>query len=321
MRVNRAFLYAGVFLVAIGGLAVLSDADVIDPAALVDVLRLWPLAVIALGLGLALKRTRFGLQGGLVAALVPGLVIGSGFAVLPRFAGDCGTRTEPTASTTQRGTFAAPATITLRSGCGTLDVHTAPGSGWQLDAGNTDGRSPAIDASDDALSIDSAAGHGWEALGGGRDRWNVVIPAGAMERFALVANASRSHVDLAGAHVGSVAITGNAAQVVLDATSASIGELSAVINTGLLSVHLPAASDTAGSIRLGGGELQVCSPPGVGLLVTASRGVARQIVVEGVDHDGSTFQSAGYESAVIHADLDVRVNFGTIEINPTGGCR
>ena len=174
--------------------------------------------------------------------LVPGLVAGSAFAILPRFVGDCGARTEPVVVATEQGAFVGPASVSVRTGCGTFNLRTAPGSGWQLDAGSSLGRAPSIEASGDSLAIRSTAGHGLDALGGGRDRWDLSLPAGEIDALAVVANANRSHLDLAGARIGSLAVTGNAAEVVVDATSASVAELSAVMNTGVLSIHLPASN-------------------------------------------------------------------------------
>ena len=59
MRLNRTLLYTGVFLVAIGSAVV--AADLLSTAALIDLLRLWPVAVIAIGLGIALRRTQLSL--------------------------------------------------------------------------------------------------------------------------------------------------------------------------------------------------------------------------------------------------------------------
>lgn len=84
MRPNRTLLYTGVFLVAIGAAVV--AADLLSTAALIDVLRLWPVAVIAIGLGIALRRTQFSLAGGVLAAAVPGLILGGAMAVGPRLA-------------------------------------------------------------------------------------------------------------------------------------------------------------------------------------------------------------------------------------------
>jgi hypothetical protein len=89
MRVHRALLYSGVFLVAIGGALVAVDASGVDAATVVDVLRLWPLAVIAIGVGLVLRQSRFSLQGGLIAAALPGLILGGAIAAAPTHLPDC----------------------------------------------------------------------------------------------------------------------------------------------------------------------------------------------------------------------------------------
>ena len=164
MRVNRRFLYWGIFLVAIGGVLVAADLRAVDTATLTDTLRLWPLAVIAIGLSLVLRRTRLSLPGLLLAAAVPGLVVGGALAVAPRFVGDCGARGEPASVATTQGTFAGPATVSVRSGCGSLNVKTAPGNGWQLGAGNTSGRTPKVNSSPGSLSIDATVDDGWRFL-------------------------------------------------------------------------------------------------------------------------------------------------------------
>ena len=86
MRLNRTLLYAGVFLVAIGGAFTAADLSPFSTATLIDALRLWPLAVIAVGLGIVLRRTQIGLASGLLAAALPGLVLGGAMALGPRLA-------------------------------------------------------------------------------------------------------------------------------------------------------------------------------------------------------------------------------------------
>lgn len=86
MRLNRTLLYSGVFLVAIGAAVFVVDLARPETNALIDVLRLWPLAVIAVGLGIALRRTQISLASGLLAATVPGLVLGGAMALGPRLA-------------------------------------------------------------------------------------------------------------------------------------------------------------------------------------------------------------------------------------------
>lgn len=320
MRVNRRFLYWGIFFVAIGGILVASDLRAVDTPTLTDVLRLWPLALVAIGLSIVLRRTRLSLPGLMFAAAVPGLVVGGALAVAPRFVGNCGARGEPANVATTQGTFDGPAAVTVRSGCGSLNVKTSPGDGWQFDAGNTAGRTPKIDASPQSLSIDANGDHGPDFLDAGRDAWNLTLPMSDLDSVSLVVNAGRGQVALSGARINRLALTANAAEMLVDASAASVANLSAVINAGSLSIHLPADSDLVGSFRVGAGQLQVCSPPGLALRVT-SRGTAEMVRVDGLQQHESEWQSPDYLSATHRADLSVNVNFGVVEINPIGGCK
>ena len=320
MRVNRRFLYWGTFLVAIGGVLVAADLQAVDTPTLTDVLRLWPVALVAIGLSIVLRRTRLSLPGLMLAAAIPGLVVGGAFAVAPRFVGNCGARGEATSVTNTQGVFAAPASVIVRSGCGSLTVKTAPGSVWQFDAGNTAGRTPAVDSSDRSLSIAANGGQGQDFLDAGRDAWALTLPTSDLVSLSLVVNAGEGQVSLPGARINRLALTANAAEMLVDASAASVADLSAVINVGSMSIRLPADSDVSGSLRVGAGQLDICSPPGVGLRVT-SRGTAEMVRVDGLQQHASEWQSPDYASASHRADLTVSVNFGVVEINPIGGCK
>ena len=74
--INGRALFVGVFLAAGGTVMLVGQGDAVARDAIASALRLWPLAVIALGAGLILRRTRLNLAGAVVAALVPGLLFG-----------------------------------------------------------------------------------------------------------------------------------------------------------------------------------------------------------------------------------------------------
>ena len=319
MRVTARFLYWGVFLIAIGGVLVASELGLIATPALVDALRLWPLAVVAVGLGLVLRRTQLRVPAFIFAAAIPGLVLGAAFAVGPRFAVECGTEAEVANVATTEGTFDGPATVTVRSGCGSLDVTTAAGNGWRLDARNSAGRPPDVLTSGRSLSVDETSDHGVRSFDAGGDAWDLTLPTSDLERVSLAVTAGRSHVSLPGADVGRLALTVNAAEMTVDATEASVGELAAVVNVGSLSVRLPAASDITGSLRVGAGEVRICAPPGLGLRVS-SNGMSDQVMVGGLQQTTSEWQSPGYASATHRADLTISSTFGAVEIDPIGGC-
>ena len=84
MTVRRRTLYAGVFLVAAGAVTLGAAVGVLDANAVANAVgALWPLAVIALGVGLVLRRSRAALGAGVVAALVPGLALGASIVAVP----------------------------------------------------------------------------------------------------------------------------------------------------------------------------------------------------------------------------------------------
>ena len=52
MRVNRGLLNWGIFLVVLGAIPLAVQLRVLDPQLAADLVRLWPLILIGLGLGL-----------------------------------------------------------------------------------------------------------------------------------------------------------------------------------------------------------------------------------------------------------------------------
>src|ERR1019366_5525923 len=171
-------------------------------AIIADALRFWPLAIVAIGLGLVLRRTRFSLPAGMLAAAVPGLVLGGSFVLAPRVAIDCGSGGGPSNVATREGTFDGPARISVTTGCGNFVVETAPGSGWRLDAGNTGSRTPTIEASGRSPSIDAGKPDGWHWFDAGRDAWRLTLPTGAIDDLSLMVNAGESRIGLPGTPLG-----------------------------------------------------------------------------------------------------------------------
>jgi hypothetical protein len=320
MRVNRKFLYWGVFLVAVGAVLVAADVNGVDETTIADWLRLWPLAAVALGLGIVLRRTRYNVAGGMLAAAVPGLVLGGAFALGPRIAVDCGARGEPSTFITREGTFDGPARVDVTTGCGSLVVTTGPGAGWLLDAANTENREARIDASGTSLSIDNGRRDGWHGFGAGRDVWRLTLPTSTIDDLSLVVNAGEGDIDLTGAQLGRLDLTTNAGRTTVGLSDASVTRLSGTVNAGMLTVTLPSGADVTGSMVINAGALQVCTPSGVGLRVHQTS-VLGATSINGRDQSGRDWQSPDYDSAAHRTDLTITANFGNVEINPIGGCK
>ncbi len=320
MRVNRRFLYWGVFLVALGG--VLVAADLLSPEAstVAGALRFWPLAIVALGLGLVLRRSRFAVAGGMLAAAVSGLALGLASALAPNLSLACGPNRAATASTSQIGTFDGAATIDIRTGCGALVVDTAAGPTWRFAASNPTTRPATVDASANALTIGGGGGRDVHVFDGTRDSWHLTLPTSPIASLALSVNAGTGAIGLGGARIDALDLTTNAGSVKVDLADATVARFAAEVNAGAETIRLSATSDLVGAFVVNAGSLQICTPPGLGLLIRHD-GALSGIRINGADQGGQTWRSPDYASAAHHADLDITANLGSAEINPIGGCK
>jgi len=317
MAINRRFLYAGLFLVAVGGVVVLAELATIDSSVLANALRLWPLAWIAIGAGIALRRSRFALVAGVLAAMIPGLVLG-GFAVAaPRHGLDCAGGGGTTETRTQQGP--APGIVQVDGSCGSISIGTGPGNTWQLTSSSTS--APDVEQAADRLQISSPEGAGWDWLDSGRNTWNLTLPTSSIEHVAVTVNAGRVTAALPGANIGSLVLNGNGAEIVADLSSASIAELDGSVDFGRLAIQLPQRGGFSGAIRTGAGELRLCVPYGLGLHVDFA-GSPREVRVNGLRTDARSWENDLYQSTTNRAELSVKVTFGSVSINPVlGGCK
>jgi hypothetical protein len=318
LAINRRFLYVGLFLVALGGVLVAVDLSAVDSASLGAALRLWPLAFVAIGAAIVLRRSRFALVAGILAAMVPGLVLGGGLALVPRYAPDCGAGVEQLPAATQRGTFAGTANVELEASCGSVSIGTQAGNSWALTTTNTAGLAPIVSESDQVLQVISHGDDDW-GFDSGRDAWTLALPTTRLERVALDVNAGRASVALPGADIGTLKLRGNAADITVDASSTAMSELDGALNFGRMSIQLPEHSSLSGAIRVGAGMLELCAQPG-SLLHVDFAGTPREVRVNGLQTDASEWQSDNALSPY-RIDLSVKVNFGTVAINPIGGCK
>ena len=319
MRVNNSYLYWGVFLLTLGGAIAAVTYFQPEPAAIVDLLRFWPFVVIAFGLALVLRRTQFNVAGGMLAAAVPGLLLGSALAVGPHVGWDCADHdSDLTSLHANQGTFGAPARVDVTTGCGTLTITTRPGSGWDLQAANTEGFAPVVDASTSDLSLRSVRDDHW--FGDyGRDEWGLTLPTSRIDDLNVVVNAGEGLTDLAGADIGTLALTTNAGRSTVDLATAQVESIAAAVNAGQLSIELPTGDDIRGTISVNAGDAEVCVPNSVGVRVRTSGTLSSTDLNGLVQRDGA-WESPDYASAAHHADLAVSVNLGSLDFNPVGGC-
>jgi hypothetical protein len=308
-----------VFLVALGAVLLVVQGTSVTSEDIAQALRLWPVVVIALGIGLLLRRTRFDVQGGMLAAAMPGLLLGGVIAATPTLGPDCN-GVEPVTSATRQGTFSGPASVDLTLSCGELSVTTTSADGWQLDTGDANGAAPVVAVSPDRLAVASSNRERPFGLSRGFDRWRVALPVTSTLDLAAEINAGRGRFDMAGAKLGDVELVVNAGEARVDLTAATVARLSTYVNAAKVSLLLPATQDVSADLSVNAGALSICVPGDVGLRIR-SDGVLGSTEFAGLVRNGNTWESPGYSLANHHADVSLTVNVGSVDVNPQGGCK
>lgn len=327
MTINRRLLHWGLFLVTTGAVVLAIAGGLVTADGVATAFRLWPVLVIAVGVGVLLRRTRLDAAGGIVLAVVPGLVLGGllGAASLVRLPdwdelrGGC-VDARPASLETRQGTFTGDATVDLELAVGELTMTTQPGNGWRLQVADVPGRSPDVEAGVDGLSVESSSDHGRRWFDCGGDNWRLALPVAHRLDLATEIHAAKGTFDLAGATLGDLRLVVNASEARVDLAGATVEDLSLRVNGGATSVTLPATGELAGDISVNAGAVRVCAPEGLGLRIRSESTLA-SITTPGLVRVGDAWETPGYATAINHADVTVAVNVGSVEINPEGGCK
>ena len=322
MNVNRRFLYWGVFFVTLGAVLLVGQGDAVNDDLVAQAARLWPVLVIALGVGLLLRRTRFNVAGGMLAAAVPGLVLGGMLVAAPvavAHVGPACTGVQPTTLASRQGSFDGAAAVDLRLRCGDLTVTTGSGSSWYLEAGNDAGTAAVVDATADRLSVVSSFAERPFGFVRASDVWRLTLPVASRLDLAATVEAGRGRFDLAGAGLGAVDLVVNAGEVNADFTAATLERLSAHVNGGAAWLRLPADDFTA-DLTVNAGALRICAPSDLGLRIR-NEGTLTATTYGGLERSDSTWESPGYATAIHHADVTISANVASVDVNPMGGCK
>jgi hypothetical protein len=319
--IHRTALFVGVVLAAAGVVMLVGTSDTFSGEAISWALRLWPLAIIALGVGLLLRRTRLAIAGTLVAATLLGVVIGGAVVAAPDVTHRLCLDRDGAALPTRQGTFTSQATIDLSSACGDVSVTTVEGSAWTFDALDLGPRSASVTSGSDSLTI-RADRDGWR--GGGfdpdGDDWRLALPRAVVMDLTAELNAGRGTFDLAGAQLADVALEVNAGEARLDLTDATTGTLDVEVNAGAATVLLSATSDLTGELDVAAGAIEICAPADLGLRIRGSAEFGRTDF-NGLMRVGDAWETPDLATATHVAELSVSAQAGSVVVNPAGGCK
>ena len=322
MNVNRRWLYGGVFFIALGAVLLAGQGDAVDGDVIAQAARLWPVLVIALGVGVLLRRTRFSVAGGVIAAAVPGLVLGGMLVAAPVAVAHIGPvcdDVQPTSVASREGSFDGAASVDLRLRCGDVTVTTGSGSTWSLYAGTGSGTTAVVDATGDRLSIASSFSGRPFGFVRGSDVWRLTLPVANQLDLAAAVEAGRGRFDLAGAKLGTVELVANAGELNVDLANATLERLTAHVNGGAAWLRLPADDFTA-DLTVNAGALRICAPRDLGLRVR-SEGSLTAVTYDGLVRGSNAWESPAYATAIHHADVTISANVASVDVNPMGGCK
>jgi hypothetical protein len=320
--IDRRLLSWGLFLILLGAIPLAVRQGLLAEATVARLWTLWPLLLVAAGLGLLLRRTSLEVLGSLLTAATLGLIGGGLIAAgpaLPSVA--CGNEAGGIAFPAREGTLQSEARIRLELNCGELDLSAANGSTWRLDGSDESGRGPRIDASPSHLTIRSDDRDAGLNLLGRRDAWSMTMPTDPDLDLAVTLNAGRMTGRLAEASLGDARFELNAGELRLDLAGAEqLRRLELEMNAGTARVNLPELTFT-GRFNLNAGTLDFCAPDGAGLRIRSSGALQSDNFADrGMTQSGNTWETAGFNDASVRIELEINANAGSLNLNPTGGC-
>lgn len=317
MRIRPALLFWGIFFLLLGGLPLLVRAGALDPNALADAWRLWPLLLVALGLSLILGRTRAGLLGTAVAAIVIGVAAGGALASGTSWIGNVGGCGVPNTGDVQRfeddGTFDQSVSATFDLDCGSIDLSMVPGNAWRVQA-DYQGEPPTLELSSDEIGLRSPGGFGER-----RQEWTLTLPAGSTRSIDVTANAGSSDIRLAGADLAEFKLDLNAGDARVDTADGRIEQLDLSANAGR--IRLRTDTNLTGSLSANAGQLELCAPQSATLRLRVEEQLtfAHNLDERGLARSGDVWTREGAVGAPV-IDLSVEGNAANFTLDPEGGC-
>jgi hypothetical protein len=327
VTVNRGFLNWGLFLIFFGAVPLAVELGVVDRNLAGQLLRLWPLILIGIGIGLLLSRSRLHALGGALVAATFGFLIGAVVVggISSAAAACSGPPSNAIPVTRQGAVDGAVLAVDVEISCGDFDASIAPGATWSADiaAGS---RTPVIEWTDSNLALRSGASVAWGPFGGdSREQWTVRLPSDPALRIGIEVTAGSADLATGGALLTSLGATYNAADGRLDLSgmegSSAPASLGLTLNASSVRVLAPERGLTGG-ITLNASSLTVCTAPGTGVRIEYEGTLSsNDFAGAGLAQVGRAWESADYGTVPSRVDLHMTANVSSVSLNPSGGCQ
>ena len=321
MSTRRRYLGWGIFLICVGIVPIAAQVGLISAGALGDLVRLWPLIIIAIGLGIALRASRFGSVGGVLAAAVFGLFVGAALAAgLPTIGGCTGNQTGGPAFT-YSGSADGATDVTVDVSCATFTGSSAGAAGWMVSG--TAAQAPIVTSSASRIDMGSASTSGIPFVSRG-EVWNAQLPAQlGMAYFKFNASSATLNLGPGAIDLFSLDLNAGDADVNLSRVDLSHGPINATLNAASATLSLPTSgTSSTGTIHLNAASLKLCANPSLGLSVRNDSTLSSDnFAAAGMSKDGNLWTTPGYSATAAHVDLNVNANVSTINIDRSGECQ
>lgn len=319
MRVHRGFLCWGLFFVVLGLVPLSVQLGWIAPDQVSGLWRLWPLFLVAAGLGLLLRRTPLDGLGGLLAAVTGGLLLGGLLATGVGIGIACGPPAGATTVASRTGMLAPGSSVRLEVSCGRAMSTTVSGGQWQVSWGPGETDSPRIDAGPTRLDVAAPSGGGAVL---GRFFGSLVelaVPRDVTRSVDLQVNAGTATLPLDGLSLDAVRVQSNASDVRLDLGASTAATLEAEVNVGSLRVGLPLVGLRSARMKANLAQLVICAPSQLPLRIVASGGLVGWDL-PGLTRIADTYASPGFSDAT-GTTLVVSGNLSSVRLERGGTCR
>lgn len=319
LRIDRDFLGWGVFFLVLGLVPLSVQLGWVERDAVAGLWRLWPLFLVAGGLGLVLRRTRLQGLGGILAAATGGLLLGGLLATGVGIGIACGPPSGAKTVADRTGTLGPGSSVTLDVSCTRLTGGTTDGTGWRVAWGPSGADAPRIDAGPSRLGVSSPTGGSTVVGGFSGGLVEVSLPRAAVGSVRLQVNAGAATLPLDGVALDALQVQSNAADVRIDLGASTASSIRAEVNVGSLRLGLPLLPARSVQLHANLARLVICAPPQLGLRVVTSGGLAAWDL-PGLTQVGDTYTSPGFSEST-GTTVVVSGNLSSVGLDRGGECR
>jgi hypothetical protein len=275
-------------LVLLGNLGLFRFDALLD--AVINVLNLWPVALIAIGADMVTR--------GKHRALIAAAAVIAGVVILMAGVGIGGGVDARSNDVAIALAGASRADVRLQAGVATLDLTTGDGGGDVLWGTIQTGRGETLNSSSrvsgDTVIVSVASEHGYSVGFPGRERvWDLTLDDEVPTTLNVRSGVGRSTLDLRDLDLRGLQM------------DAGVGEVT---------VTLPDEGVYSGSINAGVGSVAIRVPQDAAVRLTVRAGLGRVNVRGGFTQDGDVYTSPAYRAGEPSAELRVEGGVGEVDI-------